>query len=50
MRVMRETGDYGFGAACQKMLRQRRWQAPLDRRGQPVATEVRYSCEFEVAY
>jgi len=50
MRVMRETGDYGFGAACQKMLKQRRWQPPLDRRGQPVATEVRYSCEFEVAY
>jgi protein TonB len=50
MRVMRETGDYGFGAACQKMLRLRRWQPPLDRRGQPVATEVRYSCEFEVAY
>jgi protein TonB len=50
MRVMRETGDYGFGSACQKMLRLRRWQPPLDRRGQPVATEVRYSCEFEVAY
>jgi protein TonB len=50
MRVMRETGDYGFGAACQKMLRLKRWQPPLDRRGQPVATEVRYSCEFEVAY
>jgi protein TonB len=50
MRVMRETGDYGFGSACQKMLRLKRWQPPLDRRGQPVATEVRYSCEFEVAY
>jgi protein TonB len=50
MRVMRETGDYGFGAACQKTLRLKRWQPPLDRRGQPVATEVRYSCEFEVAY
>lgn len=50
MRVMRETGDYGFGSACQKTLRLRRWQPPLDRRGQPVATQVRYSCEFEVAY
>jgi protein TonB len=50
MQVMRETGDYGFGVACQKTLRMRRWQPPLDRRGQPVATEIRYSCEFEVAY
>lgn len=50
MKVMRETGDYGFGVACQKTLRMRRWQPPLDRRGQPVATEIRYSCEFEVAY
>ncbi len=50
MTVMRETGDYGFGTACQKTLRMRRWQPPLDRRGQPVATEIRYSCEFEVAY
>jgi protein TonB len=50
MKVMRETGDYGFGTACQKTLRMRRWQPPLDRRGQPVATEIRYSCEFEVAY
>jgi protein TonB len=50
MKVVRETGDYGFGTACQKTLRMRRWQPPLDKRGQPVATEIRYSCEFEVAY
>lgn len=50
MKIMRETGDYGFGTACQRTLRMRRWQPPLDRRGQPVATEIRYSCEFEVAY
>lgn len=50
MKVLRETGDYGFGAACNKALRQKRWQAPLDKRGQPVATEIRYTCEFEVSY
>jgi protein TonB len=50
MQTMRETGDYGFGSACMKTLRMRRWQPPLDRTGQPVATEIRYSCEFEVAY
>jgi len=49
-KVVRETGDYGFGAACAKALRQTRWQSPLDKRGQPVATEIRYLCEFEVSY
>jgi TonB family protein len=50
MQIVRETGDYGFGNACMKALRQRRWQPPLDKRGQPVSTEIRYSCEFEVSY
>lgn len=50
MQIVRETGDYGFGNACIKALRQRRWQPPLDKRGQPVSTEIRYSCEFEVSY
>jgi periplasmic protein TonB len=50
MQTLRETGDHGFGAACMKTLRVRRWQPPLDRTGRPVATEIRYSCEFEVAY
>jgi TonB family protein len=50
MQTLRETGDYGFGAACSKALRQKRWQPPLDKQGQPVATEIRYSCEFEVSY
>jgi TonB family protein len=50
MQTVRETGDYGFGAACMKALKQRRWQPPLDKRGAPVATEIRYSCEFEVSY
>lgn len=50
MQTLRETGDYGFGAACMKALKQKRWQPPLDKQGQPVATEIRYSCEFEVSY
>jgi protein TonB len=50
MQTLRETGDYGFGSACMKALRQRRWQPPLDKAGQPVSTEIRYSCEFEVSY
>jgi periplasmic protein TonB len=50
LQVLRESGDYGFGAACQKTLRMRRWQPPLDRHGVPVATEITYTCEFEVGY
>jgi protein TonB len=50
LQVLRESGDYGFGAACQKTLRMRRWQPPLDRHGAPVATEITYTCEFDVAY
>lgn len=49
-KTLRETGEYGFGAACAKALKQSRWQSPLDKRGQPVATEIRYLCEFEVSY
>ena len=50
MQIVRETGDYGFGEACKKTLRMRRWQPPLDRTGNPVATDIKYSCEFEVGY
>lgn len=50
MSIVRETGDYGFGKACTKALGQTRWQAPLDKRGQPVATEIRFTCDFEVSY
>ncbi|HEX7476259.1 MAG TPA: energy transducer TonB [Polyangiales bacterium] len=50
LRIIRETSDYGFGDACIKTLRGSRWQAPLDRRGNPVATDIRYSCDFEVGY
>jgi TonB family protein len=50
MKIVRESDDYGFGAACMKLLQLQRWQPPLDRRGSPVATEISYLCEFEVGY
>jgi len=50
IKLVRETGDHGFGAACMKVLRLKRWQPPLDKRGQPVATEIKFSCDFEVSY
>ena len=37
-----------FGRACQRTLAGSRWSAPLDVRGRPVATELRYKCVFEV--
>jgi TonB family protein len=48
LRLVRESDDYGFGDACMKLLRLRRWHPPLDHRGTPVATEISYLCEFEV--
>jgi TonB family protein len=37
-----------FGRACQRTLSGSRWSAPLDERGKPVATDVSYTCQFEV--
>lgn len=37
-----------FAQACRAVLRGSRWSAPLDRRGNPVATEIRYRCQFQV--
>lgn len=50
LRNLRETQGYGFGSACMKLLQQKRWQPPLDKHGQPVATEITFTCTFEVAY
>ncbi|MEM9860580.1 MAG: TonB family protein [Myxococcota bacterium] len=36
-----------FGQACRQVLRGSRWDAPLARNGDPVATIVRYRCRFE---
>jgi protein TonB len=40
--------DAGFGEACRRTLLGTRWTAPIDRDGQPVATEVSYACRFRV--
>ena len=37
-----------FGYACQRTVAGSRFGAPLDKKGQPVATDVSYTCEFEV--
>lgn len=38
----------GFGAACRRTLEGSRWSAPRDRSGRAVATEIRYTCRFQV--
>lgn len=47
LRVLSESAA-GFGAACVATLRGSRWQPPLDGSGRAVATDVAYTCEFEV--
>ena len=38
----------GFGPACERTVRAARWEPPIDRDGTPVATEITYTCRFEV--
>lgn len=38
----------GFGRACERTVRAGHWEAPLDQGGAPVATEITYTCRFEV--
>jgi TonB family protein len=48
-RVQVESETFpGFGEACRRTLTGSSWSAPRDRSGRPVATEIRYTCRFEV--
>ena len=47
VRLVSESGT-GFGSACRQSLSGSRWSAPRDRSGRAVATEVRYTCRFQV--
>ncbi|HEY0464114.1 MAG TPA: TonB family protein, partial [Polyangiaceae bacterium] len=38
----------GFGAACRRTVLGSRWSAPRDKNGSAVATEIVYTCHFEV--
>lgn len=46
-RVISESAP-GFGKACQRTLAGSRWDAPLDRNRQAVATDLAYTCTFAV--
>ncbi|MES1177332.1 MAG: TonB family protein [Myxococcales bacterium] len=46
-RVVSETSA-GFGAACRRTVVGSRWSAPRDKNGSAVATEIVYTCHFEV--
>ncbi len=45
--VVSETSP-GFGAACRRTVVGSRWSAPRDKNGNAVATEIVYTCHFEV--
>lgn len=50
MAVISQTAT-GFGAACKRTLRASpSWRPALDQKGQPVATEITFTCNFEVRY
>jgi len=38
-----------FGDACRATVDGSRWRPPLDAAGKPVATEVTYTCSFQIA-
>lgn len=46
-RVLSESSA-GFGAACRRTVLGSRWSAPRDKNGSAVATEIVYTCHFEV--
>ncbi|MBX3211618.1 MAG: energy transducer TonB [Labilithrix sp.] len=47
VRVQSESWT-GFGSACERTVRAARWEPPIDQDGAPVATEITYTCRFEV--
>jgi len=47
--LIRETFN-GFGQACEKTIKSGRWRPKLDKRGRPIATDITYTCRFEVGY
>lgn len=50
LRLMQATRPE-FGEACRVTIREGGpWRPPLDRRGHPVATITRFTCNFEVAH
>jgi outer membrane biosynthesis protein TonB len=46
-RVLSESA-LGFGKACQRTIAGSRWQPPLDKSQQAVATDLAYKCTFAV--
>jgi TonB family protein len=47
--LIRETFD-GFGRACEKTIRSGQWRPKLDKRGRAIASDITYTCRFEVGY
>jgi len=47
VRVLSESAA-GFGSACRRTVLGSHWSAPRDKKGSAVATEIVYTCHFEV--
>jgi TonB family protein len=45
---VRSESSAGFGSACRRTLLGSRWSAPRDKNGSAVATEIVYTCHFEI--
>jgi len=43
-----EESRSSFAEACERAVRSARWEPPIDREGAPVATEITYTCRFEI--
>jgi TonB family protein len=43
-----DASEPGFAEACRATVQRSRWRPPLDAQGAAVATEVTYTCAFEV--
>ncbi len=47
--VQRVSETYsGFADACERTVKSSPWEPPMDRDARPVATEITYTCTFEV--
>jgi len=48
VRVLSETGDYGFGEACVRTVSGARWRPALDAAGRAVPYDLSFNCRFEI--
>ena len=51
VRVSRETpAEQGFAEACRQTVRASEWEPPLAQGGEPVTTEIVFTCRFRIGF